>query len=328
MRERAALAVVVLPFLAGAVAAPAPDQGRTVFRFQDPAIVEASGLVVQDGLFLTTNDSGDSGRVFAVDPETGRTVGVTTWADQPLDVEALAPAGEGRVWVGDIGDNLQQRDSVRVTRVPVGRGDRAASGTSYDLLLPGPARDAESLLSHPVTGRLLVASKDIFGPAIFAAPAELTPDRANLMRRIGPTVSFATDAAFLPGGEHLLVRNYEQAVVYTFPGLDRVGAVTLPDQQQGEAVAVGADGRVYVTSEGRQQAVLEVGLPRSLRERIAPAAASSTTSPEPQPRNELPEEPPRPSRDPWQWVLGAGLFVVAVVVLVLAVRPGVRRPRG
>ena len=70
---------------------------------------------------VTTNDSGDSGRVFAVDPATGDTVGTTSWSPAPEDVEALAPAGPGHVWVGDIGDNRRARDSVQVLRVPVGR---------------------------------------------------------------------------------------------------------------------------------------------------------------------------------------------------------------
>ncbi|MGH3336362.1 MAG: hypothetical protein ACRDOZ_11125 [Nocardioides sp.] len=336
MRERVALGAVVLPFLllpflAGTAAAPPPEEGRVVFRFQDPAIVEASGLVVQDGLFLTTNDSGDTGRVFAVDPDTGRTIGVTTWASEPQDVEALAPAGAGEVWVGDIGDNLEERDSIRVTSVPVGAGDRDESGTSYDLVFPGPPRDAESLLSHPETGRVFVATKEIFGAALFAAPAELSPDQPNRLRRVGPTLTFATDGAFFPDGKHLIIRNYDAADVYTFPGLERVAGVALPDQQQGEAIAVSADDRVFVTSEGRRQAVLEVSLPESVRERMAPPAeqpAAAATTPTPKPRNELPEQTAQPSRDPWQWVLGAGLFVIAVVMMLLAVRPNVRHPSG
>jgi hypothetical protein len=331
MRERLAVGVVALPFLVGAAAAPPRDQGREVFRFQDPAIVEASGLVVQGGLFLTTNDSGDTGRVFAVDPDTGQTAGVTTWASRPEDVEALAPAVAGEVWVGDIGDNLEERQSIRVTRVPVGAGDREESGTSYELVFPGPARDAETLLSQPGTGRLFVASKEIFGAALFAAPTELSPDRPNRLRRIGPTLTFATDGAFFPDGRHLVVRNYQQAVVYTFPGLQQVGTLALPDQQQGEAIAVSEDDRVFVTSEGRHQAVLEVSLPATVRGRMTPTSEppdATSSTPASRPRQELPEQAAQPGRDPWQWVLGAGLFLVAVLVLLLAVRPNARRPRG
>jgi hypothetical protein len=330
MRRGLAVGAVALPFLLGATAAPPGDQGREVFRFQDSAIVEASGLVVQDGLFLTTNDSGDTGRVFAVEADTGQTAGVTTWASRPEDVEALAPAGAGEVWVGDVGDNLEERRSVRVTRVPVGPGDREAAGTSYELVFPGPARDAETLLSQPRTGRLFVASKEIFGAALFAAPAELSPDHPNRLRRIGPTLTFATDGAFFPDGRHLVVRNYRQAVVYTFPGLVQVGTLELPDQQQGEAIAVSEDDRVFVTSEGRHQAVIEVSLPTAVRARMTPPSEqpeATTSAPAPQPRQELPEQAAQPGRDPWQWALGAGLFLAAVLVLLLAVRPNARHPR-
>jgi hypothetical protein len=126
------------------------------------------------------------------------------------------------------------------------------------------------------------------------------------------------------------VRNYEQAVVYTFPGLERVGGIPLPDQQQGEAIAVSTDDRVFVTSEGAHQAVLEVRLPAAVLDEVAPTPADTaapTTTPTPKPRSELPEQAARPSRDPWQWVLGAGLFVVAIVVLLLAVRPTAPKPR-
>ena len=68
-------------------------------------------------LVVTTNDSGDTGRLFTVDPRTGQTTKVTQWSDDPTDVEALAPAGDGLVWVGDIGDNTARRDSVSVISI-------------------------------------------------------------------------------------------------------------------------------------------------------------------------------------------------------------------
>ena len=66
---------------------------------------------------VTTNDSGDTGRVFTVDPATGETVGTTDWGNDPQDVEALAPLDDNDVWVGDIGDNAESRDSVQVAPV-------------------------------------------------------------------------------------------------------------------------------------------------------------------------------------------------------------------
>ena len=118
----------------------------------------------------TTNDSGDIGRVFTVDAATGETVGTTYWADGPRDVEALAPAGPGRVWVGDIGDNSGSRDSIEVTRVPVGDGDRTVDEETIDLVYPDGPRDAEALLVDPTTGRILVVTKGVFAGEVYAAP--------------------------------------------------------------------------------------------------------------------------------------------------------------
>ena len=116
-------AVVTVPFLLGAAAGVPDAADEVAFRFTDPDIVESSGLVAVDGLVVTTNDSGDSGRVFAVDPATGATVGVTRWATDPEDVEALAPAGPGHVWVADIGDNQHAR-AIGVGAPRAGRARR------------------------------------------------------------------------------------------------------------------------------------------------------------------------------------------------------------
>ncbi len=130
-------------------------------------------MALGDGLFVTTNDSGDSARVFTVDDD-GETVGVTAWsATTPDDVEALAPAGDGEVWVGDIGDNPGERASISVSRVPVGPGDRDVEVPTYTLVYPDGPRDAEALLAHPVTGRLYVVSKVVFGGAVYEAPERL-----------------------------------------------------------------------------------------------------------------------------------------------------------
>ena len=197
--RRAALGLVVAaPFLLGA-AAGGDEEAETAFRFDDPDIVESSGLAVVGPLVVTTNDSGDSGRVFTVDPASGQTVGVTSWPGEPVDVEALAPAGDGHVWVADIGDNRHVRDSVEVLRVPVGRGDRDAEPASYELVYPDGAHDAEALLAHPVTGRLFVVTKGVFAATVYAAPARLRPDRPNRLAPVAQAPGLVTDASFLPG---------------------------------------------------------------------------------------------------------------------------------
>lgn len=328
--------------LAGAVVAPfavglllsGSDAGNVEFRFEDPQIVESSGLVAQDGLFVTMNDSGDTGRVFAVNPRDGETVGVTSWDEEVTDVEGLAPAGDHRVWVGDTGDNLHRRDSVRLFRVPIGEGQRTVEAEEWDLTFPGGAQDAEALLANPVTGRVYVASKGVFGGKLYAVPEDLGPGR-NRLKAVGRVLPVATDGAFFPDGEHLVVRDYSRAVFYSFPGMEEVGSLRLPQQHQGEGIAVDASGSVFVSSEGQHSAVLRVPLPHDIREVVTPVDEPTTSptasgSPEADAGTPPPsDQSPDAARWTWRgrpWWTYAIVGWTGLVVLVVVVR-GVRRLR-
>ncbi|WP_210439833.1 hypothetical protein [Nocardioides xinjiangensis] len=251
---------VVVPFLLGAATGAPGPVDRPAFRFTDAEIVESSGLVVVDDLVVTTNDSGDSGRVFAVDATTGDTVGVTSWPTAPEDAEALAPAGRGHVWVGDIGDNRRARDAVVVLRVPVGRGDASAVPEGYELVYPDGAHDAEALLSHPLTGRLFVVTKGVFAGSVYAAPTRLRSGRPNPLTRVGEAPGMVTDATFLPGGGGVVMRTYTAAHLTAFPSWQPVGSWPLPGQEQGEGLALAGRG-LLVSTEGARTEVLRVDLP-------------------------------------------------------------------
>ncbi|MCX6396546.1 MAG: hypothetical protein NTV23_08675 [Propionibacteriales bacterium] len=252
--------------LAAALVVSGP-RSAPVFAFADDRINESSGLVDLGALMVTTNDSGGEPLVFVVDARTGRTVATTTFADEVEDVEALAPAGDGAVWVGDIGDNRARRDSVRVYLVPVGATDRTVTAPSYELVYPDGAHDAESLLQGP-DGRLRIVTKGLFGGQVFVAPKNLDPDRPNRLAA-GPTVDFyATDAALFGDGRHVLVRGYGGALVATYPGFRPVAELALPDQEQGEGVSIGPRDRIRVSSEGVRSEVLQVALPQDVRDLV------------------------------------------------------------
>jgi hypothetical protein len=261
--------------------------------------------------------------VFAVDAS-GRTVGTSHWSSDPVDVEALAPGEGGSVWVGDIGDNSGNRDSIHVASVPVGRGDVDADGPAYDLAYPDGARDAESLLVHPVTGRLYVATKEVFGGLLYAAPEDLDPTRTNLLTEVGPVVSIATDAAFFPDGRHLVVRGYDSARIYGFPSLEPVADLDLPEQEQGEGLAVTPDGDLLVSTEGQRTDVLRVPLPDAVREAMLPPPTvepSASDRPDTVSREgrELPETT-ETTRSPWPWFLGGFVGLGIIVVLMRSLR--------
>lgn len=260
---------------AGAIGA-ASVTSTPVFSFDDSRISESSGLVDLGDLMVTTNDSGDEARVFVVDSKTGRTVATTSFGAQVDDVEALAPAGDSAVWVGDIGDNRTRRDSVRVFRVPVGTGDQSVRAESFELVYPDGAHDAESMVYGP-DSRLRIISKSLLGGRVYVAPKNLDPDRPNRLVA-GPRVDFyATDAALFPDAEHVLVRGYGGALILTFPGFKEVAQFGLPDQEQGEGVSIGAKGRIRISSEGVRSEVLQVRLPADVVKSMATSGKPART---------------------------------------------------
>jgi hypothetical protein len=188
---------------------------------------------------------------------------VTTFDDEdPEDLEAIAP-GRGRsLWVGDIGDNRRARGSIRVHHLEPSPSGGTVDASTFDLVYPDGSHDAETLLVHPRTEELLVVTKRPFiGGVVYRAPGPLREGGLHQLEQVGSVSGMITDGAFLPDGRHLLVRTLGGAAVYTYPGLDKVAELRLPVQEQGEGIAVGDDGRVYLSSEGELSDVLVMDLP-------------------------------------------------------------------
>lgn len=292
--------------------------GREVFTITDPAITESSGLALLDGLVVTTNDSGDTGRLFALDAATGELVGTTHWSDDPEDVEALAPSTDpGKVWAGDIGDNSLARKDIEVAEVPVGRGDRTVDVETYDLVYPDRPHNAETVLADPVTGRLYVVTKATLGNAeVYAAPAELDEHGDNKLEKVGAVeLPVATDGDLTSDGQFLVLRNYVTASVFTFPALELLGSFDLPHQRQGESLAVQpGDESLLIGSEGVRQPLLSVDIPSPILAKMrAVATPSASATPGPG-SHETPGADDESGVDTWIWLAG-GAAVVAVGVL-------------
>ena len=100
-----------------------------------------------------------------------------------------------------------------------------------------------------------------------------------------------------------------------------MGSFELPRQEQGEGIAVSADGTIYVGSEGQRAPVLKVALPPDVR------AAMEAPSPAPSPRA-VPDEPPSnvfadaaEDRPVLPFVMGFLIFLLAIFIGARASRP-------
>lgn len=259
----ASLAVLVL------AAVPASADDDSGFTIKDPRITESSGLAASrahPGVYWTHNDQ-DEPRVFAVDSRTGETVATITLSGvgKPRDMEAVSVGPDGKVYVGDIGDNLNGSwDHVWIYAFPEPKAlkDMTVRATQYTVKYEDGARNAEALMVHPTTGRVYIASKNEDGGGLYEGPAKLTSSGTNTFRRIGE-VPWVTDGAFSPDGRELVLRSYFSARGYEWKG-GRLGAdhrVKAPLQGQAESVTYTLDGKALMFgSEGEQSEVQRVAL--------------------------------------------------------------------
>ena len=279
------------PALVGVILAAAVSTSVPVCTPTDPGLTELSGLAQHEGRFYATGDGGAALRVPVLDPATCATVDVVTAPGDPRDVEDLAVAADGTVWLADTGDNRRTRTTVALFAVKDG------AATLYRLRYPDGPHDGEALLLEH-GGRPVIVTKEITGVAGIYAPAGplVSPGPVDLVRLgqlvIAPTDTpggpvgqlgsiVVTGGAVSPDGAIVAVRTYTDAYVFAAPDGNAVTAlagratrVPLPGEPQGEAVAVTDDGRLISGSEAAGgsrppiRAVTDV--------RPAPAATSSS----------------------------------------------------
>jgi hypothetical protein len=131
-------------------------------RLQSEAIAESSGLVASrthEGVFWTHNDSGDEPRIFAINRRGEVLAEVAVLGAQHQDWEDIAIDDAGHLFLGDIGNNGNQRLDLTVYRVPEPDPHSDAQSVQVDRTLPfryadqvvgrsPPNFDAEALIWH------------------------------------------------------------------------------------------------------------------------------------------------------------------------------------
>ncbi|GGW61163.1 WD40 repeat domain-containing protein [Streptomyces caelestis] len=265
---RRPFALLAAALLVGALAVPASAaDGDEEFTIKDPRITESSGLAASrqhPGIYWTHNDSDDGAYLYAVDSATGETVATITMTGvgSPRDVEAISIGPGNQIYVGDIGDNLGGTwPHVWIYRLPEPKNlrDQTIRATQYVVKYSDGARDAESLVVHPKTGRVYIVDKNAKGGHLYEGPAELSPSGTNVFRPVAAVPDLeATDATLSPDGEHLVVRSYFGAIAYDWNGgeIKRKERLGVPFLGQGESVTYTADGtRLMYGSEGADSSV-------------------------------------------------------------------------
>ena len=243
---------------------------EAVGTLENDELVEASGLAVsrEQAVVWSHNDKGDGARIFGVGLD-GSDRGVWTLTGQILeDAEDIAFDADGRLVLGDIGDNSRRRDSIRLLRFsePDVSTDGGAIGDveEFELTYPGKIRDSESLAIDPSTGNIYLFEKANSGRvSVYRAdlPAGVLVEETKISIP-GDGDMAVTAADFTPDGERLLLRTRDRVLVWTrgensgISSILEAAACEAPvaDEEQGEALGAASWGFLTV-SEGENPEV-------------------------------------------------------------------------
>ncbi|ANY08427.1 hypothetical protein AFB00_21550 [Pseudonocardia sp. HH130630-07] len=342
-----AATVAVSGAAASAVDAPQPLCSTT-----DPQVAELSGLVVDgpaDGpaRLRIIVDGGGTGEVVTVDPVSCAPLEVRDTGIAVTDVEDLGLAPDGTLWLADTGDNRGERDTVRLVEVPSTGPARA-----HDLRYADGPRDAEAVLvaddGVPLIVEKRTGAAGVFrpdrpldggpGPVVLERVAEVVlPYSATGGGPLGrggtrTVTGGAVSPADAPDGRAAALRTYTDAWLFPLPagrvtGDDLVAAlqtsplpVPLPDEAQGEALALDRGGTLLSGTEARGTA------PAGIRTAAgAVAAATAPDAPVVAPPAQAP--PVRTFPDWLPAAAGAGVVGVLLVAGVGAMALHGRRRR-
>jgi len=210
--------------------------------------------------------------LYGLQPDGSLVQTVELFGASARDWEAMATAGDGSLWVGDIGDNNAVRDTVVLQHIDPepAQGERRAIGDTHALTYEGGPRDAESLMVD-VDGKVYIIDKRDDGQStLFWADLD-----AGLLRTQGPVTldgpaslaRTATAATISDDGSIIVVRTYFTAFAFRRNANRSIAdalagppcEVNLPLQPQGETLAFLPNSTDLVTiSEGNNPVVWQI----------------------------------------------------------------------
>jgi hypothetical protein len=245
------------------------DPDGIVSEIRDDRITESSGLAVSskhDDLVYTINDSGNHPMIYAVRLSSGDVVGITDLASLDVeDTESIAVDARGILWLGDLGDNDEQRDDVSIIAFPEpGPGTHhLTTADRYGVTFPDGPVDVEGMLVHPTTDQVFLVSKNRSGPGTVYRLPTLAPGVTVEAEDLDVEAPEAvTDATFTHSGRQALLRTNDEVWVYDAKTWEPIGQIDTPKLEQGESVTVErGDRTILLGSEGENSPIVRVPLP-------------------------------------------------------------------
>lgn len=230
---------------------------------------ETSGIALSSDatVLWTHNDRGNDAVLYAVAHNGGLRGAVTVTGTAPVDWEDIeaAPCASGTcLYIADIGDNDQVRGHITIYEVtePAPDDDRTTA-RAMRARYPDGARNAEAMFMLPGGDVYIVTKGNDSPPALYRFPAGMRARQDVVLERVrGPLAQpqqrrdYITGAAATPDGRWVAIRTYGALHIYEAADLLSGGGgepitvdLTPLGEPQGEGVAIGDDGTVWLSSE-------------------------------------------------------------------------------
>ncbi|CCH29018.1 hypothetical protein ABZ816_36470 [Actinosynnema sp. NPDC047251] len=307
-----------------------------VCEITDQRLEELSGLASDGDRWFAVNDSDNGAIEVHVLDRTCEITDTITAATNPYDVEDLALASDGTLWLADTGDNNKSRETVALHAV-----GQDGSTRIHRLTYPDGKHDAEALLLDG-NGTPYIVTKEPLGSALVYRPTTALSDTAptplEQVARVsisgtdtpgGPLQSsvmtrVVTGAAMSKDGKVAALRTYTDAYLFPVPDGDLAKAleidpvrIPLPNEPQGESITFDPDDTLLSASEFGTQGATRSTI-RAVPQATTLAAPTTTTPPPPQADTATASDHPATPEDRPLWpALGAGAAALALIALAL-----------
>jgi hypothetical protein len=248
-------------------ATPDPDpKPGLVCKILDDRINECSGMQYSKklaGIFWTHNDEGKNPQIYGVKVKDGKTSATINFSGGlPDDPETLRILPNGKLILGDIGDNAGPNDAPTRSSValyeftePSKTGGSTVTPTKYTVKYDIGKRNAECLLVHPTTGQMYIVTKEAGGGHLLKLPASLSGG-TNMAKNQSKTMpKMVTDGTYTPNGKFILFRakGVAETLVYSSSTWKKVGDIKTPALYQGESITMEPEGRSFLVSSERKK---------------------------------------------------------------------------
>jgi len=243
-----------------------------VTHLASPRIAESSGVAASytypDVGYTLNDNSEDRQTVYSFRISTGELLGRTELPYKKRgDTESIYADTKGRVWVGDLGDNDNERTDAAIIRFtePGPGNDKPAGLVRFPVTYSSGKPNVEAMMVNPANDRVFLINRgDSGSSALYTLPTTLVANRTNLARRTAVSMpAKVSDAVISRDGRTAIVRTDDNVqFLRTMEGWHRYAIFDVPDVANPESVTIEPGQTTFLFgSEGKNSPLYRYPIP-------------------------------------------------------------------